>query len=122
MQGLIITPTDIRVATDADLINAALERLFFLELGTSIGTMTRGSRILDYLDEAADETTAVAILEEAANLIKYFEPRIVLDAIGCDITPDGGAVGVIVYVRWYFADQSRDQTFEALVHKIFVVS
>jgi phage baseplate assembly protein W len=122
MQGLIITDTDIRIATDSDLINATLERLFFLELGTSVGTLTRGSRILDYLDEGADEVAACAILEEASNLIKNFEPRIVLDGIGVDLTPDGGSYGVILYVRWYFADQSQEQTFELIVNKIFVVS
>jgi len=122
MQGLILTDTDIRIATDADLINASLERLFFNELGTSIGSLTRGSRILDYLDEGADEKAAAALLEEMTTLIQNFEPRIVLDGVGCEITPDNGSMGVVLYVRWYFTDQSEEQTYENIISKVFVVS
>lgn len=122
MQGLIIAENEIRVAANEDLIHATLERLFFIELGNMIGALTKGSRILDYLDEPATEATASAIIEETSNLVSTFEPRIVLEGAGVDLVPDGGTIGVINYVAWHFVDQSEEVTYETLVQKIFVVS
>lgn len=122
MQGLVITEDEIKIGADAVLINAALERLLFTELGTMLNSLPQGSRILDYLDEGAVEKTAIAVIQEATDLITFNEPRIELEAVGCDIAPDGGTVGIIVYLAWHFVDTTTVETYETLVQKVFVLS
>lgn len=122
MQGLILTENDIKIAANEVLMHATLERLLFTELGTSVNGLNKGSRILDYLDEGAVEKTAIAVIQEATDLVQNYEPRIILEAVGCDIVPDGATVGIIIYLAWHFADQTKEQTYESLVHKVFVLS
>jgi phage baseplate assembly protein W len=105
MKGLMINKQDVRIgvydSTNNELIQASVERLLFCETGTMVGALNNGSRILDYFYEGASEATALAIIEEVKNLIKYNEPRIVLDAVGVNIVPADGADGLIILLKYH---------------------
>jgi len=105
MKGLIITGQDVRMGaydnSTNELINASLERLIFCETNAMVGSLDNGSRVLDYFYDKADSSTALAIMDEIKNLIKYNEPRIVLDAIGVNIVPSEGAAGLIIILKYH---------------------
>lgn len=121
MQGLIITDNVVKIAQRQELVHNALERLFFSELNVMPGALDKGSRIPDYLDEPANEENVLGIMNEVRTLVESYEPRIVLEEIAIDITPVDGTVGVIIYVKWHFAEDP-DESFESLLDKVFIVN
>ena len=121
MQGLIINDNVVKIARNAELVHNALDRLLFSELNVMPGALDKGSRIPDYLDEPANEENILGIMSEVRTLIETYEPRIVLEEIAVDITPTNGTVGVVIYLKWHFAEDP-DESFESLLDKVFIVN
>lgn len=108
MKGLIINNQSVKIgeysSTNQELLHASLERLFFVEIGTQLGSLDQGSRIIDYFYEPATENTALAIMDEVEFLITTYEVRMVLEAVGVDIVPAAGATGLIIMVRYHLPE------------------
>ena len=104
MKGLVITDNNLEIktfsGTDRSLIEASIERLLFLELGGIMGALTIGSRILDYFFELATAKNAQAIMEEVKFLVTNFEPRIILNAVGINLIPEQGTIGILILLNY----------------------
>lgn len=109
MKGLILNQNKIGVASNADLLNARLERLFFMPIGEMIGNLDVGSRILDYFHEGDTVENAQAILSEVKLLVQIFEPAIFLTKTLVKFVPTtGGAIGLIIELEAQWIDTDTD--------------
>lgn len=113
-QGLIITSNDIKIAKDKELIHNSLERLLFSETLSNIGFLDKGSRILDYLHERVTFNEVIAIIREIKDLIRSYEPRIILDSVGAKIIPNESIIMIEVYLEFHFVDTPEEREIVAI--------
>lgn len=69
---------ELQAIVGADAIHDDVERVLFTRFNESIGFLTKGCRLLDFLDEQADDTTATAALDEVIACITAYIPQISL--------------------------------------------
>lgn len=110
MKGLSFNNGKVEIAHQLDALASSLSRLLFTGIGENIGNLGRGSRIMDYLYESANAQTATSILNEAIELIKIYEPRIKLTAIGVEVSGRGCIISI--EFLWDFA--TSDNSVQSL--------
>jgi len=90
MLGLTLNKNGLKTASDINLLSARLERLFFTQVGTAIGFLDNGSRILDYFWEGDTPENAKGILSEVKFLLMAHETSFVpIDILVKFIAIDG---------------------------------
>lgn len=101
MKGLSFNNGKVEIAHQLDALASSLGRLFFTGIGENIGNLDRGSRIMEYLYEPVEAQTATCILNEVIELIKVYEPRIKLTAVGVELTSNRGCI-ISIEFSWTF--------------------
>lgn len=107
-KGLNIN-NDVVISHDSELIHAALDRLLFTEIGSMIGGLDRGSRLLDYMHQNITYAEVIAMIREIKELIQNTEPRIKLNGVGVKMVPDASTMGLIVYLEWEYINNPTQQ-------------
>lgn len=111
MKGLSFNNGKVEIAHQLDALASSLGRLFFTGIGENIGNLDRGSRIMEYLYEPVDSQTATNILNEVIELIRIYEPRIKLTAVGVELTSSRGCI-ISIEFNWTFT--TTDTSLQSL--------
>lgn len=76
--GITYTGKTVKISNLVEQINHDLERLLFIDPSEAIGNLDKGSFLTRYFFEPINEETMQAVIDEIANVIKTYEPRIIL--------------------------------------------
>ena len=113
MKGLILNNLVSSVAEDNDYIRARIERLLFIPEGEILGIPDFGSKLIEFLHEPADETTADDIINEISFLMQEREPEIDIDDIFVEIlNNDSGQSGLLIRMNIYDNTTQQEQEIE----------
>jgi hypothetical protein len=92
---------DVKPATGERAVKLALQNLLRTPYGSKPYSPEYGTNITDYLFKQADEFTETDLIDDVADTIKRFEPRVDVVAIEADISGYGIEIVIEYYVKGF---------------------
>jgi phage baseplate assembly protein W len=105
---------DVRPVAGERAVKSALLNLLRTDLGTRPSNPEYGTRIKEYLFAPADSITEGEIIDDVADSIERFEPRVFVTAMEANVKENG----IEIVVEYYVKEFGNPQTLETTISRV----